>query len=222
LGVKTYTQYETELKLEIYNRDDLQSPVNYYQRWLNEAYLDIVSRKDLYFPILEELHEAQTTDGTQYVEAPSNTLFVRTVFDKTNTVKLRKVSWLKYISYPDRYDTTAEGSPNKWTHAGGGTGSGRIYLYPTPDDAYDLELPHRKKPPVLSGSSDVTLLGSEWDVIILKTAVWQTLTKLKEYEKAAQEKEVVDEMIRNLRGIYDRENIDRNDILQPHQAYLNR
>ena len=74
----------------------------------------------------------------------------------------------------------------------------------------------------MSDSDDTTAIGEEWDEIILKMAVWQTLMRLKEYDKAEKEKEVVDEMIRDLRGIYDRENIDRDDILQPHQAYINR
>jgi hypothetical protein len=222
LGLKTYSEFEAELKLEIYQRDDLESPTNYYQKWINQSYIALVTRKELYFPELEKSSSATTTDGTAYVESPSDTLFIRTVFDDDNETKLNKISWISYIKKTDRADTDAENKPNKWTRAGGGTGRGRIYLYPTPDDAYDLTVYYRARPSRLSNASDTTAIGEEWDEIILKMAVWQTLMRLKEYEKAKEEKEVVDQMIRDMRGIYDRENIDRHVILQPHQGYLNR
>jgi hypothetical protein len=222
LGNYTYTNFQNYLKLEIYQRTDLETPTDYYATWINQAYINLATRKDLYFPEMEKISLAQTADGTAYVEAPSDALFVRTVFDDTSTVKLKKISWLNYIKKTDRADTTAEDAPTKWTHAGGGTGRGRLYLYQTPDATYDLSIYYRAVPSRLSGGTNKTAIGQEWDEIILKLAVWQTLMRLKEYDKAKEEKEVVDEMIRDLRGIYDRENIDRDDILQPHQAYINR
>ena len=222
MGEKTYAEFQDEIKLEIYQRTDLESSTDYYAKWFNQAYVTLATRKDLYFPEMEKFTPAQTADGTAYVESPSDTLFIRTVFDDTSTVKLKKISWLQYIKKTDRATASAENNPNKWTRAGGGTGRGRIYLYPTPDAAYDLTIYYRATPARLSDSDDTTAIGEEWDEIILKMAVWQTLMRLKEYDKAEKEKDVVDEMIRDLRGIYDRENIDRDDILQPHQAYINR
>jgi hypothetical protein len=222
MGNYTYQNFQDYLKLELYQRTDLETPTDYYSTWTNQSYINLATRKDLYFPEMEKLADAQTSDGTVYVEAPTDTLFIRTIFDDTSTVKLKKVSWIRYIRYTNRADTSAEDNPNKWTHAGGGTGRGRLYLYPTPDAAYDLTIYYRAVPARLSNSTDTTAIGEEWDEIILKMAVWQTLMRLKEYDKAEKEKEVVDEMIRDLRGVYDRENIDRDDILQPSQAYLNR
>lgn len=222
MGTKTFTQFRDQLKLEIYQRDDLESPTNYYSIWINQAYIALVTRKDLYFPELEKDASATTTDGTAYVESPAYTLFIRTVFDDDNTTKLNKISWLDYIKKTDRATSTAESKPHFWTRAGGGSTRGRIYLYPTPDDAYDLTIYHRARPARLSAASSTTEIGEEWDEIILKMAVWQTLMRLKEYDKAKEEKEMVDSMIRDLRGVYDRENIDIHRVLQPHPGYLDR
>ena len=95
MGEYTFTNFRNYLKLEMYNRSDLESPTNYYSTWINQAYINVVSRKDLYFPELEKTSSAQTEDGTAYVAAPSDALHIRTVFDDTSTVKLEKVSWLR-------------------------------------------------------------------------------------------------------------------------------
>lgn len=222
MGNYTYENFQSYLKLETYNRDDLESPTDYYALWINQAYINLATRKDLYFPELEKFASATTADGVAYVEIPEKTLFVRTVFDDDNSTKLVRISWLNYIKKTDRDDSDAEGKPTKWVHSGGGTDRGRVYLYQTPDDAYDLTVYYRAVPDRLANDADTTDIGEEWDEIILKLAVSQSLARLKEYDKAKEEKEIVDDMIKNLKGVYDRENIDRNDILKPHPGYLRR
>lgn len=216
MGSLNFSEFKAELKLQIYQRDDLDSVsgVDYIGEWVNRAYIDFTTRDrfwelrfpaDFYFPELEVIDASKSTsDGVAYVDTPAKTLLVRWVWDSTNDYKLTRFeSWIKYIEKTGRATAASEGKPTKYIRVAGG-GTDRIYLYPTPDTAYSLEIGRRKIPAELTGT-DVTAINEIWDEPILKLAVIQTLMRLKEYEKARIEKAEWIDMVRSKVDVYSQE-----------------
>ncbi len=175
-------------------------------------------RQNFDFPELYARDTSQaTTDGTAYISVPSTAIVVYTVFDDTNDVKLKNISRRQYWGYEDRDDTSSEDKPTEWVREGG-----YIYLYPTPDDEYELDVYYRKRPTLLSENSDVTALGAEWDEIILQTAVILAHMKLGEFDKADYKKKEWLESVSGLIGIYAQEELDRKDTRALNYGYSNR
>jgi len=153
------------------------------------------------------------------VDTTSDMLIIRTIFDISNSRKLKKIPPRQYWKYTDRADSDAYGEPTRWTHVGGGSNRGYLYLHPTPDDNYNLDIFYRALPDDLSGT-ETTVIGAEWDEIIVKAAVWLARLRLNEYDKAKEDKIIVRDMIRDLVGLYDQENLDINDQVIPHPAMV--
>lgn len=222
MGTYTHANFITYLTLSLGQRDDITA---YDDLWINAAYYWLTSRKDLYFPELEWLPatSADTTDGTAYIDTTSSMLFVQGVYDSTSTHWLEKIRPHKYFAYPDRSDSSAEGEPTRWTHTAGGTNRGYIYLYPTPDDTYAIIRYYRGLPTALTGSNK-TVIGTEWDEIILEKAIWFGKKRLREYAGNPQQQNIdnqlIEDMIDDIKGLYDRENIHMKEGVIMDPAYL--
>jgi len=213
----TFTDFKNYLKLEISQRDDLESigGVNMYGVWINSAYKNLTTRnrfwalkRNFKFPQLLALDTTQSTsNGSPYIVVPTNALAVLNVFDVTNSRPLNRIKPGKYLDYTDRSDTDAEGEPTEWTRIGG-----YLYLHSTPDDEYDMEIEHRKIPADLSGT-ETTEIGAEWDEAILCLAAYTGFSWLHEYEKAEARKDEFIGLVSGLIGIYDIEERDAKDTL---------
>jgi hypothetical protein len=217
MGAYTYSEFKSYLKLQLGNNDawDL-----YLGPWINSAYrllttADIVwgVRKRLFFPELETSSSATTVDGTGYVAVPSDCLVVREIFDGTNEVRLDWISWPDYIGKTDRADTSAESTPSYWSRSGSS-----LYLYPTPDAAYSLTIHYKKRVTDLSGASDVTVIGKEWDDVILEMATFFARNRLNEPERAEYAKKNAVEMISGLVTIYGAEERARREAVRPSEV----
>ena len=213
MGTYTLSNFQTYLKLRFAGNDSLDSSTNYYTIFINEAYrkvytMDICRGRKVSIPELETTAPASTGDGTAYVSVPTACLQVQEVFDETNDVRLNWLAHPEYIGREDRGDTTAEGKPTHWIRSGA-----YIWLYPTPDAAYTLTVHYRKRPTELSGVSEVTDLGREWDSIILEYAHAIGRNWTGEPDKAKYSFELGDEMVFNMMGIYSREEKARRERL---------
>jgi hypothetical protein len=96
--------------------------------------------------------------------------------------------------------TASRGTPTEYVRLGTS-----IYLSPTPDAATALTIYYRKVPAPLAATTDVTVLGTEWDEPILKLAVIRAHQALKEYDLAELEKKAWTEDVLGLMGIYNQE-----------------
>ena len=230
MGDYALSDFTDRLKLELGQRTDLESPTDWYDKWINTAYMTLATKKryfdgrryhTIYFPELEVVDTSQsTTDGTAYLTTPTDCLHIRKIFDETNNVKLTAISVDEYLSYTDRDTAASEGKPTEYVRmAEAATSGSRIYLHPTPDDEYSLYIYYRKRPAELDDDTDTTLLGDEWDEPILKLAVIQAQMRLKEYDKAKLEKEEWRSMMNELVGVYDGEKLDRDEIRKPSATY---
>ena len=220
MGTTTTANFLIYLTLELGQRGDIAS---YDDLWINAGYNWLTSRKDLYFPELEwkAATSVNTADGTQYIDTTSDMLYVQGVLDTTNTQWLEKIKPREYFKFTDRGTAAAEDKPTRWTHAAGGSNRGYIYLYPTPDDTYAVTRYARMLPTALTGSA-TTVIGTEWDDVVLKAAVWLARMRLNDFARAKDDKATLDEMIRGIKGLYDRENINMKEGVIPDPAWHNR
>jgi len=218
MGVKTYTEFQSELIFELGNRTDLDS---YKTGWVNTAYLNFCSRKkvgakELFLPELDDADETKSTvDGQQWVQKPSDALFIHTVWDETNDNKLSYKSPRWYWAQTGRKDTNSEAKPDNWIPYGS-----KVYLYKTPDAAYDLEIPYRRRPTLMSGTVTTTEIGAEWDEPILKLALIIALRKLRQYNRANDEEKAWILLVRDMIGMQDKERNDSKTYLKPSFTYI--
>lgn len=225
MGALGFDSLKAILKLRLGQRTQLDNigGVDYHGVLINQAYKQLTSshrlpilEKSFYFPQMHVVTDPvlATVDGQAYVNAPSDTLRVRHVFDKTNKVKLdwMPVSW--YVSQTDRADTTAEGPPTKWTRDGD-----RIYLYPTPGAVYSIEVWYRKVAASLD-AAQTTLIGAEWDPAIIALASYKGHIWLGEYDRAKPDKEEYIDIVTGLINVYSREESDRNEGFAVDDQYL--
>lgn len=228
MGEIGFSEFKASLKFELQERTDLSSHTilgDLYGIWINKAYRTLTNenrmwslKRNFYFPELHTEDTSQSTaDGRAYVTKPTAALYVEGVWDRTNDVTLENISWSKYKGYTGRADSTAEGEPKEWTRR-----ANRIYLYRTPDDTYALTIYYRKRIDALDGTNyDTTEIGVEWDEVILKLAVIQSLMRLKRYDDAEKEKAEWLGLVSGLIGIYDKEEKDRKLLIERDLASQN-
>ena len=219
MGTKLFSAFQADLTFNLGKRSDV---ADYVGDWINTAYMTLTTgnrvwglKKDFYFPELETSTTASTVDGTAYVSVPTDALIVRTVWDSTSDRKLDRIELVTYSEYTGRADTTAEDAPTKYMRRGG-----YLYLYPTPDAVYSLTIYYRKRPTLLSGASDVTAIGAEWDEPLVKLATAQSWLRLQNIEKYKLWREEFLSDVSALIGIYDQEERDEKGFIRPDPAYM--
>lgn len=221
MGVQTFSEFQADAKFE-FGRDSSQTDLDSrIDHWVNIAYLQFCSinkigRRWLTLPELDAIDSSKSTsDGVKYVTVPSGYLFVHTVYDVTNTTKLKYRDHEWYWRQTDRDDANAEAKPQYWVPYGT-----YLYLHPTPAAAYVLEIPYRKRPTLLSASGDTTAIGDEWDEPILKLTVITGLRKLRMYERANEEEKAWEINMRRLMGMKEKVRKDSKDYFRPKWAYI--
>ena len=213
----TFANFTSHLKFQFGNRGDLEDvdSVNLYETWVNMAYMNLTTRnrfwalkRNFKFPELIVTDATQsTTDSEAYVNVPSDAIAIYNVQDTTNDVDLDYIKPNKYFGYTDRSDTSAEGEPTEYTRS-----DDYIFLHPTPDDTYVLEILYRKRPAVLTGTN-TTIIGEEWDDAILALAAFIGFSWTHEYDKAKERKDEFMGIVSGIIGIYDIEEKTARDTL---------
>jgi hypothetical protein len=138
-----------------------------------------------------------------------DTLVIRRIWNTTDDAYLKPITKDEYYKRLSKATTSTRGTPTEYVRLGTS-----IYLSPTPDDSTTaLTIYYRKVPTALDATTDVTVLGSEWDEPILKLAVIQAHQRLKEYDLAELEKKAWVEDVLGLMGIYNQEERARETVL---------
>ena len=220
-GTWTFAQFTSFLKFMMGNRTDLESPTDYYDIWVNDAYIQLTTQDKFWginrsfrFPQLETSKTYSTADGTAYIAVPDNALIIREVYDTTNNKRLTWIPWQEYIKKTDRTDTSAEANPTKWTRY-----ENSVYLYPTPGSVNVMTEYYRKIPAVLSGSG-TSELDTAWDNPILLLAAYKGFLWMGEYDKAKTMRQEFVDTIGSLMTIYGQEEKARVESWRPDEAYM--
>lgn len=220
MGDKTFSEFCTDLTFNLGQRDDIST---YVDDWVNTAYLDLCTKnkfwslavpKKFLFYELQETDDTDTVDGTAYIATPSDCVSIYAIWDNDADVKLRRINLRQYVNSTGRADTDSEGEPKKYVRSGA-----NIYLYPTPDDAYTLTTYYKKRPAELTGT-DTTIIGAEWDEVILDLATIKGMMKLRMYDDYKIWKVEWLEAVGAKMGMYESEQDDTRDILKPDFAYI--
>ena len=228
MGDWSFSQFKTYLKFQLGQRTDLEEATDdsedLYGVWVNLAYRELTTTVKLlgqeynfFFPETEVDTTETTTDGTNYVSTPADCLYVEDIFDETNIRWLEPIDHRKFVKYTDRADTNAEGDPTEWVRRGS-----YIYLHPTPGTTGDtLRIYYKDRVENLE-DDDTTVIGAEWDEIILVLALLKGLRWTNEYEALGTEAKSLAALIDSQSTLYKREELGRDNILRPSQLYLQR
>ena len=108
MGTKSFATFQAELLVELGNRTDLTS---YKDDWINAAYIDFCTRKEFWglrfpknftFPELDVVGSSiNTVDGTAYIAAPTDTVFIYSLWDSTSDRKLTRMASIR--EYVERH-----------------------------------------------------------------------------------------------------------------------
>jgi len=222
-----FDDFKKYLKITFSKRTDLENidSENLYETWINAAYRDLTTRtkfwalkKEFYFPELFTPDVSQSTsDGVAYIDVPSDCLYIVDVYDATSKVQLDWMSWGWYRSQTDRADTAKEDNPTKWHRHGD-----YIYLHKTPDTIYSMDIDYKKRVTDLTGTGE-TVIGPEWDEVILTLARVKGFSWLRDWDQFERFKEEFMEQAANLVGIYDREErLSRREVMKPDHRYYHK
>jgi len=221
MGTLTFGEMKTYVALQFGNNDAWSTPVDYYGVWVNRAYIRLTTQDTLFglpgklfFPKLEISATAVTVDGTATIAQPTRTLLIRDVYDRTNNRRLTNITPRTYIDYTDRADTSKEGQPTEWMRQ-----NNLIYLYPTPDAVYTMNIWYRQIPAVLSSDSSTTVIGSEWDTSIVSFAAYIGKMWTMDYEKAEFIKEDLKDQVAGILTLYGEEAKARDEFLHLDPVY---
>jgi len=233
MGVLTFAEFKSYAEFQLGNRSDVESATDQsadlYGVWVNFAYKALCNQNRFHglrinytFPeLMIDNTGANTTAGTVYVDTPATILGTpHEVFDETSNVHLKWRPWSWYVDKTDRDTEASRNNPEYWIVYGAGTaaGSKKVYLYPTPDNTYSIYIYFRKKAVTLTGTS-VTLIGEEWDQIILQMAVCEGYKWLREWSNYEKEISIVQEAIAGIIGHEQVSEVARDESIQPRSDY---
>jgi len=224
LGTLTLTEFTTYIKFNFGNNDAWSTPTDYYTIWFNRAYNRLTTqdmllgvKRRFYFPQLETSANADTVDGVAYIGVPADCLVIRDLYDTENYRRLASITPRTYLSYTDRADTTAEGEPTEWVRQ-----AAYLYLHPTPDDAYTINVHYRQIPAALSSGASTTAIGAEWDDVLITLASYIGKMWTMDYEKAKMLKEEFKEQAEGIISLYGEEAKAREEFLHVDEVYRDR
>ena len=203
----------------------MATPTDHLTRYVNMAYKRLTTadkmwevKQRFYFPELEVVTSVNTTDGNQYILTPSDCLVLRELYNTTSNVRLDWMSWPDYIGKTDRFTAASETAPTLWHRRGT-----RIYLSPTPDAVYSINVNYKKRVTSLDGTTyNTTVIGEEWDEVILEIATYIAWYELNQTDKAEVAKKNAREMIAEKIGVYAAEEQARRERVRPDPTWNTR
>jgi len=167
-----YGTLKDHLRLNLGGRDDIDA---YEQQWINSAYLDLVTTgkfpeighfQPIPCPELDDTDTMNTAADDPDYSKPTDSLFIVSMYDTTNSQPLR---WRSVRWYDDNRSTTS-GKPQNYAEF-----ANLVYIDPTPDGVYAIQRRFRKKVdiPVLTADSHVPVVSEIWHEAIELAATYR-------------------------------------------------
>ena len=230
MGDWGFSDFKRYLKFQLGQRPELEAAgddsENLYGVWVNLAYRELTKGRKLLgkeygfrFPQIETSGTDDTADGTAYVDVPSGCIYVEDIYDETSNRWLEPISHRTYVEYTDRSDTNAEGEPTEWVRRGS-----YVYIHPTADAIYSLRMYYAPLVAILTGTAplDTTLIGAEWDEIVLQLALVKALRWTKDYEAMGGEAKALGTLLDQMVGVYKKEELGRQPFIRADRMALGR
>lgn len=168
--------------------------------YLNDTINDVYNEYRL--PFMQATQSYTTTSGvpditngsglpSNFVQA-INLIITSTGFDKV-------VPYADFVALQRRYgdltDSTINplNAPLYWYKI-----AETIYLFPSPDNSYSLDLQYYKKPTLIDGDDDVPEIPSEFEELLVRGAAYRVLQVKDNYDQAAIHENKYDELLQKM------------------------
>lgn len=179
MGFMTLADFREELNMGLGEHQQSSNAV--LDRWINRAYIEVVTKIE-YEDLIEEESFLSVADQAMYsfpADGESDLLDRRYlgfigIADLTNKRRLLKIDLRNY----QLYDPEVTGIPKLWARRGQ-----KLYLWPTPDGENEYQLFALMEPDPLVLDEQTTVIPATWDhaVMLLSTRnAWITLRNQQE------------------------------------------
>lgn len=179
-GVMTLADLQNELRYGLNNRDEL-TPTQ-LTRWLQWSYQHVSMPNIFRHRELQATQNVTTVNGTYQYTLNDDVYGLYTVRNNTVGMKVR----------PRTYQSLQEMTRHSGRPAWYALWNRQLVLFPTPDSANAgqvLDVNYWKRPGNLATSGPASILGPEWDEVIVEGAKWRGWRALNRYELALEARE---------------------------------
>lgn len=154
MGLLTLKDFRDELNLAL--GDHRQTGNERLDRWINLGYLQAVNES--WFEGIKEVATASTVASQREYDLPTDLMSIVGVADLTNKYRLIKKSWANM----QLMDREVEGPPRYYARR-----RRVMYLWPTPDSIYSLEINYLEEICPMIEATDRTVLPQAYDPWII-------------------------------------------------------
>ena len=172
MGLLTLKDFRDELNLSL--GDNRQTANERLDRWVNLGYLQAVNES--WFEGIKEVATAVTVDGQREYDVPTDLMSIVSLVDLTNKKRIIQTSWANM----HQMDRTISGKPKLYARR-----RRSIYIWPTPDDEYDLEINYLEEICPMIEDTDRTVLPQAYDPWIVQLSRVQAFSAIGVEEKVA-------------------------------------
>lgn len=152
----TFTEMDTLFQFYVKNRSDADADTR--KLFLNNAQSELAI--PFFFDSLEVVDTSVTTTAdTASYSLPASMAVPTDIYDLDNNYALEEKSW-DWYAMQDIQDGT-QGQPTSWLMH-----EGKIYLYPTPDSAYNLRIGGRAFPVDMDDEHDCSY-PKDWHLLLV-------------------------------------------------------
>jgi len=174
-------QMQQELVWRVGNRTDL---ANRSLVWLNDAYFELLLSPRFTFFETDRTFTFQTVAGGRTFNILSVVPDLWFILDLRNDTMQRKLDRYSFTEFDRKWRVLA--LPTRYTRYGP-----NIEFDPTPDKVYDMTMRYRLRPAELAVDG-THMLTREWDEVIITMAVQKGWEALEQWDKAGQQKQIVE------------------------------
>lgn len=183
MGFMTLKDFRDQVNLNLGDRRE--SSNDRLDNWINRGYVEVAFSKEQEWM---KICNVFTTIADQYDYAlPSDFFAFISLADRTNKRRLVKTDLANYMLK----DQEKTGKPQGYARR-----RDTLYLWPTPDGAYSIEMYYFWNPPILTAEADQSMMGHFFDHAIVLLATRNAWLALGDMEKATLFHQSADNYIR--------------------------
>lgn len=176
---------------------------NRFKTWLNEAQMDIMTRR-----------RWSWAGATQTITTSANTQNYTTLTDtaviywgrlKPTVSSIPEPRYIDNMTLADDWtrhaqDATDTGMPQAYTIWGSPTTTWTLTFFPIPDNVYTYTLYYYRGIVDLSGDSDISIIPSQWRMVLVKGALVAAAERDRDQQAIARRTADYENMIRRMEG----------------------
>lgn len=194
------SEIRTMLRRRVGNPTSGQATDSFLDQIINIAYRDVANRFRFHQSRL--LFSFSTVVGTQSYDLPSDCRVLLRVRNTTQNYegKLEKLGDRRVAEITDE---ETDGTPTQYARY-----NNKLYLYPTPDQIYTLEIYYKQELTDLAADADIPVIPTSWHYGIVLLARFYYFDDQGETAKAIAANNIYDNWVSNQPDELDEEKVD--------------